>query len=428
MLTISGRGRPFPCDGVSRRAFLRIGAIGGLSLPDLLSARAASPAAAKPTKSVIVFWLKGGPPHLDTYDLKPEAPAEFRGALKPTATKVPGFEICEFLEQQAEITDKLALLRAVVGMEDFHRDDILMSGWNPQRKLAVGQPSLGAVVSKLQGFRRPDVPPFVSLYPLTPGLEPGNLGIAHRAFCPTDRTADDLRLPSGVDLKRLEDRKALLEGFDTMRRDLDTSGKLEGMDAFRQRAFAMVTSDTVRKALDVTQEPKTVRERYESAKELLIARRLVQAGVGCVTVAPSIDWDSHQNHFSIIRDKQHLPLLDASVTALVEDLHRLGLEKDVLLVVWGEFGRTPRINSQGGRDHWPNVMSCLLAGGGLKMGQVIGSTTPKGEEAKEGRYHVQNVLATIYHTLGIDPGTTFPDHTGRPQYLLDDRDLIKELL
>jgi hypothetical protein len=244
-----------------------------------------------------------------------------------------------------------------------------------------------------------------------------------------DHGAEALRPPPGVDLHRLENRRALLEGFDSLRRDLDTRGELEGMDTFQQRAFAMVTSDTVRRALDVGQEDPKVRQRYGPARDFRIARRLAQAGVGCVTLDCSAGsgWDTHGANFTTLQ-KNLLPLLDQGMTALVEDLHRLGLNNDVLVLAWGEFGRTPRINSAAGRDHWPNVMSCLMAGGGLKMGQVIGATTNHAEEAKEGRYSMQSVLATVYHALGFDLDTAFPDKAGRPLHILEDRKLVKELL
>ena len=226
----------------------------------------------------------------------------------------------------------------------------------------------------------------------------------------------------------MEDRKALLRTFDTLRRDLDASGTMEGMDDFRRRALELVSSDAVRRALDIGQEDGRIRERYGEARQFLMARRLVQAGVGFVTLKTPRGWDTHENHFPTMRGRMHLPFLDHAVSALVDDLYRLGLDRDVVVVVWGEFSRTPRINAAAGRDHWPNVMSCLIAGGGLRMGQVIGSTTARGEEAKDGRYSAQHVLATVYHALEIDPATTFPDRTGRPLHLLEDRQVVKELL
>ncbi len=427
MLTIRSNNGP------TRRGFLRIGAFGGfLTLADLLRARAAESKAGR-EKAVIMVFLAGGPSHLDTYDLKPDAPKEFRGLFDPIATNVPGIEICEYLEKHAEHMDKMALLRAVVAGaagDPGHSDSVVMSGWTATEKKAARRPSVGAVVSKLRGFSKPDVPPFVSLRGASAGLEPGDLGLAHRAFAPGEGAAKALVLPPGIDLDRLEDRKGLLNKFDTMRRDLDSKGELAGTDAFRERAFAMITSSAVRRALDVSREDRRVRESYGPATQFLVARRLVEAGVGFVTLStgPGDSWDTHGGQYPTLKSKTHLPLLDVAVPALVTDLHRLSLEKDVLVVVWGEFGRTPRINENAGRDHWPNVMSVLLAGGGLKIGQVVGSSTSKGEEPKTGRYHVQNVLATVYRVLGIDPATTYTDRAGRPQHLLDERAPIKELL
>jgi hypothetical protein len=438
LLTIWGERRLALGPGLSRRSFLRIGALGGaLTLADLLRLRAtAAPSGSKPAppnKSVIMVYLNGGPSHLDTYDLKPDAPREFRGIFDTIETKVPGIRICEYLEKQAEIMDKLAILRAVTGMVAEHVDDVVMSGWPSAKKAAAGRPSLGAVVSKVHGFRRPGIPPFVSFRNLTPGLEPGNLGLGHRPFgLAFPNPGRNLSLARGVDARRLKDRRALLKSFDTLRRDVDVRGEMAGMDTFRKRAFEMLTSSKVHRALDIGKEDARVRQRYGPHRQFLMARRLVQAGVGCVTLdtppgGPDV-WDTHGCHYPRLRGKL-LPFLDNAVSALVEDLHRLGLNKDVVVVVWGEFGRTPRINEGGGRDHWPNVMSCLIAGGGLKMGQVIGSTTARGEEAKAGRYTVQNVLATVYHVLGIDPATTaFPDRTGRPLHLLEDRSPVKELV
>ena len=438
MLTICRKTRSSRCDRLGRRDFLRIGALGWLTLADLfrLRAVAASKAggATQRNKSVIMVYLDGGPSHVDTYDLKPEAPSEFRGEFNPIRTNVPGIMVSEHFPQQARIMDKLAILRAIAGMADSHSDCQVMSGWSVRegdKASTGGHPSVGAVVSRTRSAGRAEVPPFVSLRGLTPGLEPGILGVAHRAFTPDDQAGRNLQLPLEVDSQRLQDRRALLASFDTLRRDLDAGGTLAGMDEFRQRAFAMITSDAVRQALIVEREDEGVRESYGPARQFLLARRLVQAGVGFVTLKTplvGLSWDTHERQFTILRDSRHMPYLDVGVRALVEDLHRLGLSKDVLVLVWGEFGRTPRVNARAGRDHWPNVMSCLVAGGGLRMGQVVGSTTARGEEAREGRYSVQNVLATVYHVLGIDPAVTFPDQVGRPIYLLDDRTPVRELL
>jgi uncharacterized protein (DUF1501 family) len=429
MLTIFGKSRSGFCDRLGRRNFLRVGAFGAvLTLVDLLKARGEG--ISPPHKAVIMVYLEGGACHLDTYDLKPDAPREFRGVFSPISTNVPGIQICEAFDKQAQNMDKVAILRAVVGMEDNHSDCQVMSGWFVRNGLQVtngGHPSMGAVISRQRALRNAAIPPFVSLRGLTSGLEPGNLGIGHRAFSSHGQAGDNTRLPAGVSLEHLEERTALLRSFDTLRRDLDNSGTMKGMDMFRERAFAMVTSDAVRRALDVEQEDPRIRARYGAAKHFLMARRLVEAGVGFVTLKTPETWDTHDQHFTKMRSGPYLPFLDTGLSALIEDLHQRGLANDVLVVVWGEFSRTPRINGAAGRDHWANVMFCLLAGGGLRMGQVIGSTTARGEEARDGRYTVQNVHATIYRFLGIDPATTFPDRAGRPVYVLDDRTVVREL-
>jgi hypothetical protein len=436
---LSFQGTPDACGPVSRRGFLRVGALGGaLTLADLLRLRAAADGRAAPRppdKAAILVWLPGGPSHLDTFDPKPEAPAEVRGEFATIPSGITGVRLCELLPRHARCMEHLTVLRAVTGGVDEHSDNVVMSGWGLAENERVGRPPVGAVVSKLRSAARPDVPQFVSLRGLTKGLEPGYLGLAHRAFAPprpgVAGTAG-LTLPAGVDAERLGERRGLLKEFDQLRRDIDASGTMAGMDAYTERAFEMMTSGVVRRALDLDREDLRTRERYgKHGTQLLLARRLVEAGVGCVTAqvgSPIVgmpEWDTHDNNFPILR--RLLPQLDLGVSALVEDLHQRGLAEEVVVLVCGEMGRTPRINGRAGRDHWPAVMSCVLAGGGLRTGQVVGSTTSRGEEAKERPYSVQRVLATVYRCLGIDPGLTFPDRTGRPQYLLDDRDPIPEL-
>jgi len=266
---------------------------------------------------------------------------------------------------------------------DEHSDSLVMTGYPERENRTAGHPSFGAVVSKLRGSTG-DVPPFVSLRGLSTGLEPGYLGIAHRAFTPDGPGVQNLRLPSGVSAARLEDRKQLLNAFDTLRHDLDTSGAMAGMDAFTQRAFEMVATGAVRKALDVKAEDPKVRERYKGVEQFLTARRLVEAGVGCVTLSIG-GWDTHSNNFSAL--KRQLPQVDLGLANLIQDLHDRGLQDDVVTVMWGEFGRTPKINnSNGGRDHWSPAMFALVAGGGLRMGQAIGSTSARGEYPKDSRY------------------------------------------
>jgi len=428
MLTLWGARQSY-CDGLSRRSFLRIGAFGaGFTLADVLRLRAAdqvTPSAGRAaTKSAIMIYLGGGPSHLDMYDLKPDAPAEFRGEFKPIPTNVPGVSICEHMPLQAKMWDKFAVIRSLTSADE-HSDCLVMTGYPERDNRTAGHPSFGAVVSKLRAGTG-DVPPFVSLRGLSTGLEPGYLGVAHRAFTPDGPGLQNLRLPGGVSPDRLEDRKELLKAFDTLRRDLDASGAMSGMDAFTARAFDMVASGHVRAALDLNKVDAKTRERYKGVEQFLTARRLVEAGAGCVTLSIG-GWDTHSNNFTTL--KRQLPQVDRGLANLVQDLADRGMDQDVVTVMWGEFGRTPKINnSQGGRDHWSPAMSAVIAGGGLKMGQAIGATSARGEYPKDRRYTVPQVLATLYTAIGIDPALTFPNGNGRPMHILDDREPVKELL
>jgi hypothetical protein len=424
MLTIWGSRQRF-CDGLTRRNFLQIGAFGaGLSLAGMLRAQAeAGTRSAK--KAAIMIYLPGGPPHMDMYDLKPEAPKEFRGEFKPIATNVPGVRICELFPLQARLWDKLAVVRSVVSVDE-HSDSLVMTGYSENANRTANHPSFGAVVSKLHGSTGGDVPPFVSLRGMSRGTEPGYLGVAHRPFTPYGQGVRNLTLAGGVTAERMEDRKSLLASFDDIRRDIDATGTMKGLDSFATRAFDMVASGTVRKALDLRSEDPRSRDRYKGIEVFLTARRLVEAGVGCVTLAYG-GWDTHAGNFKAMR--RMLPHLDRGIANLVSDLHDRGMDKDVVLVMWGEFGRTPKINnSDGGRDHWSPVMSALVAGGGLKMGQAIGSSSARGEYPRDRRYTVPQVLSTLYRAVGIDPARTFPNGSGRPMYILDDREPVRELL
>ncbi len=261
---------------------------------------------------------------------------------------------------------------------------------------------------------------------MAPGTEPGYLGIAHRPFTPDGPGVQNLRLPGGVDGARMDDRKSLLASFDNVRRDVDASGTMKGMDSFTERAFEMVASGAVRRALDLSREEPRARDRYHGLEPFLTARRLIESGVGCVTLAYG-GWDTHEKNFIELR--KQLPVLDRGIANLVPDLHDRGMQDDVVTVVWGEFGRTPKINgNMGGRDHWGPAMGALVAGGGLKMGQAVGSTTGRGETPKDCKYTPSNLLATMYQCLGIDPSQTFLNGSGRPMYILDDRAPVSELL
>src|SRR6516225_2735449 len=398
MFTLWGAQHRF-CDNISRRSFLQIGAFGaGLTLADMLRFKAlAGPGKAASTKSAILIYLPGGPSHMDMYDLKPDAPKEFRGEFNPIATNVSGVQICEHFPLQAKMWDKLAVVRSVVSVGE-HSDSLVMTGYSDQVNRVAGHPSFGAVVSKLRGDANGSVPPFVSLRGMSRGSEPGFLGVAHRPFSPNGPGLQNLKPATGVDEGRMGQRKDLLEAFDDTRRDIDASGTMSGLDTFTARAFDMVASGTVRKALDLKNEDAQTRERYKGVEQFLTARRLVEAGVGCVTLAIG-GWDTHGNNFVSL--KKQLPQVDRGVANLIQDLHDRGMQNDVVTIMWGEFGRTPKINNSdgGGRDHWSPVMSALIAGGGLKMGQAIGSSSARGEYPKDRKYTAPQVLATIYTAM-----------------------------
>jgi uncharacterized protein (DUF1501 family) len=438
MLTFFG-SRQRLCDGVSRRDFLKVGAlgVGGLTLADLLRLRARGAGdSGTPGKAMIMVYLNGGPSHVDLYDLKPDAPVEYRGEFKPIKTNVPGMEICELLPLQATVADTFAIIRNMRFKQQGHTPPELFTGF-----LNSNRPSIGSAVSKLRSDAgiRGAMPPYVYLGDANYVGGPGFLGKAHEAYIPGERAAN-LGRPAGMTLDSLADRRALLGTFDGLRRDLDDArGSMAGLEAFTAQALEMITSNKARDAFDVSKEPEPMREKYGKGVEFLQARRLVEAGVPVVTLTPrnrnagpmcNGEWDHHDHIFRCLRAV--LPQLDRSLYALLTDLHDRGLERDVGVVVWGEMGRTPRVGTQkgttAGRDHWPQAGFALMAGGGLQSGQVVGATDPRGENPKGQAYTPQNVLATLYHVLGIDPVTTLPDHQGRPVYLLDDRDKVAELV
>jgi hypothetical protein len=424
MLTFFGRSQRF-CDGVSRRDFLRVGAltVGGLSLADVLRLQALSSPekqSASRGKSVIMIFLPGGPPHLDMYDMKPRAPKEFRGELNPINTNVPGIEICELMPRQAKMMDKLAILRGVTFVDE-HSPHMVMTGF-PDR---VRRPCFGSMVSYYKG-RKDGLPPYVSLMNNPQSEDPEYCGAAHRPFVPSGPGLENLRLVSGVSLDRLGNRKELLRNLDTIRREVDYRGAMNGIDAYTTRALDMITTPEAREAFDVEKEPRSVQEKYgRENRDFLRARRLVEAGVSVVTLATG-GWDTHSDNFNSMR--KQLPRLDQGVSALVNDLHERGLDKDVAVVMWGEFGRTPRINGGAGRDHWAPAGCALMAGGGMKMGQAIGETDARAERPVGRGITPSNVLATLYRHMGIDTQATLHDNNGRPMYVLEDRDVVSDLV
>lgn len=448
MLTISGKSHGKFCDGVSRRDFLRIGslALGGLSLPQLLNAESQN-GTKRGFKSVIMIYLCGAPPHQDMWDLKMDAPLEIRGPYKPIRTKVPGIQISENAPRIAKMMDKFVPIRSLYGSLSGDHDSFICYTGRPPRgapQPSGGWPSLGSVVSRVQGQADPAIPSFVGLAPKaghppygSPG-HPGFVGAAHSAFRPNGAGMDDLRL-NDISLERLQDRKALLTGFDRFRRDLDNSGVVDSMDTFNQQAFNVLTSNKLLDALDISKETPQTRERYGKGdpknygdgaplnlEHFLMARRLVEAGARVVTLNFG-RWDFHDSNYPQLL--RHLPLFDQGISALVQDLHDRGLDKEVAVVAWGEFGRTPIVNKEGGRDHWPRVGGGLIAGGGFKTGQVIGATDKLGGEPSERPVHFGEVFATLYKYLDIDVNkTVLNDLNGRPQYLVDGWQAMPELI
>ena len=425
-------GPPRQCrKGVTRRDALQVGALGlaGLTLADLFRLRSAGASEethrtagiATPAKSVIWIWLRGGASHIDTWDMKPDAPVEVRGEFQPIATKVPGIQICEYLPQQAAMMDRLAIIRGILSNDlGDHTPHYILTGL-PSRGV---RPSFGAVTSYLR--KEPaEVPPYVSTFDYSYG-EAHYTGPANQPFIPSDRGLDNLRLSRDLSIDRLDNRRQLLTQLDGLRQNVDRSGTFGGIDAFTRQAIEMVTSAKARDAFDLGKEPTETRERYgKFCESFLLARRLVEAGVSVVTVKVG-DWDTHEHNF---RDhREQLPKLDQGYCALVNDLYDRGLENDVAVVMWGEFGRAPRVSRIAGRDHWPEAGAAVLAGGSFKVGQAIGETDSHAGRAKGKPYTPANIMATLYRHLGIDPAITIPDFSNRPMHLLDDREPVRELL
>ena len=459
------------CQGpVTRRSFLEAGSLffGGLVLSDLLRLRArASETAGAPepeATSVILLWLPGGPPHMETYDLKPDAPAEFRGEFRPISTVVPGLDICEHLPRHARIADKFTIVRSVAHEFADHGGGHkrFLTGRAPASPVGFvnDAPMVGSIVAKMRERRDIGLPNYVAgTDPGRSGVDVFSFGAAYLGQATTPFTvAGD---PSGPSFKvenlsvapefahRLDDRVRLREGFDRLRRSLDQSGSMEAMDEFDRRALALLTSTKARDAFDLSREDPRLRDRYGRhawGQRALLARRLVEAGCSFVTMVlenpvpsgqtmpPGIiyNWDSHAVNGHLFDDARYrLPIYDQAVTALVEDLHARGLDRKVLLIVTGEFGRTPRLstaNGRPGRDHWPDAMSMLLSGGGMRTGQVVGSTNSRGEHPKDRPLTPNDLWATMYRHLGIDPELAFPDHGGRPMPILPFGTPIPELL
>jgi hypothetical protein len=449
MLTLLGqrdRSSRF-CDGLSRRSLLNIGTLaamgtaGGWTLPSILRAEEAQ-GNGKSNKSVIMIYLVGGPPHQDMFDLKPEAPKEIAGPWKPIATNVPGMDICEAFPQLARLADRMTIIRSLVGNQADHDAVQVFNGRDPRKpKPLGGWPQFGSLVSRVLGPITPTAPPFVSLcYPCSHGPYnepgPGFLGTSHAPFRPMGPTREDMVL-NGVTLERLHDRRSLLRSVDQLRRDIDSTMTMQGMDTFTDQAMGLLTSSRLAEALDLSRENPETLARYGTGdpkvfiddngaprvpQSLLVARRLIEAGVRVVTLNYS-KWDWHGGSYNTIfnREKEDFPIFDKCVSALIEDLHERGLSDDCAVIVWGEFGRTPKISDIVGRDHWPQVNCALMAGGGMRHGQVIGATDRIAGEAVSRPVTYSEIYATLFHHLGVPVDrTTLSDNSGRPQFLVED--------
>ena len=447
MLTIFQRGAARDCDRITRRNFLQVGtlALGGLTLGDVLRCRAETAAAGKlRQKAVIMVHLSGGPSHLDMYDMKPEAPLEYRGEFSPIRTNVPGIDICELMPMQAKVADKFTILRGCQ-LANLHTGNAFYSGyaWQESPRASVPgeakRPALGSIVSCLRPSV-PGVPSYVSMDNPPDWERAYYAGYEHEPFRVGGGSNPEAFANMGrnqlLSVSRLESRSALLGEFDTFRHNLEKNETFRGIDAFQTRAFEIVASGKVREAFEIEKEPQHIRNRYgEGAapngtrfgRSLLLARRLVEAGVSVVTQCFS-GWDTHRENFISLRGM--LPPLDRALAALVTDLDERGLLSDVAILVGGEFGRTPRIGDQtpDGRGHWPEAGFLWLAGGGLKTGQVIGATDERGEKIIGSPIQIQNVLANLYGVLGLDPAATLRDYNGRPQYVLERRDRVPGLI
>ncbi|MEQ8791320.1 MAG: DUF1501 domain-containing protein [Pirellulaceae bacterium] len=427
---------------VSRRQLLQASLLtaGGAALADVLRLRslAASQSAPRRETSVIFVVLGGGPSQYETYTPKPEAPVEYRGAFGSISTRVPGVSFCELLPQQAQLMDKVSIVRSVHHEQASHIAlHIVYTGYDLRSSanaLKGEMPTVGSVASRVRGVGPTGIPAFVALPRLFAYASPHWLGAQHQYFGvredpnEPDFQVSNLAPNEKVTVDQLQDRRALRRRLDRQTRMVDLERSADTIDAFSQQAFDLVTGEAARKAFDIERETPALRDRYgrtSIGQRMLLARRLVEAGVPFVTVRMG-DWDDHIDLPGRIRKRA--PEYDAGLSALINDLHERDMQRDVLVVAMGEFGRTPRVNPNGGRDHYPAVNNVLLSGGDFRMGQVIGETDRNGAEVVEAPYRPQSVLAMVYRHLGIDPGMTFKDYAGRPRYVLEQREPITELI
>jgi len=444
------------CDGHSRRSFLQVGmaGMGTVGLPQLLRAKEAAGAAGRKETSVILIWLDGGPSHHDTYDPKPDTPSEYAGIWQPIHTNVPGFDISEMFPRQARLADRFSVVRSVHHNAGDHFTGghwMLTGHGGVSGAMNAGKsPFIGGMATKMTGSRQPGIPANIGIpYSMSIGLRPGYfggnyLGVQHDPFqVGTDPNSarfkvQNLSLPKDLTISRLDDRRGLQKHFDTLRREVDQSGMADAMDRFDRQAFEMVSGERARAAFDIASEDPRLRDRYGRntwGQSTLLARRLVEAGSTFVTCHFG-GWDSHWNHQGTM--ERHLPKVDMAVSSLFEDLEVRGMLDQVLVMVMGEFGRTPKMNNGGnggpplskgtpGRDHWGNALSVLMGGGGVKGGQIVGSTNRLGEVPKDRPLRPGDIHHTIFRVLGVDPEVSFLNHAGRPVAAIDHGAVIEEL-
>ena len=435
----------------SRRSVLKtsLAGLGGLTLPGLMKLRAEGKAASS-RKSVILLWMTGGPSHIDTWDPKPDMPIEVRGPFKTIPTKLPGTHICEFLPKQAAMLDKFTIIRSVDCRNSNHEPNMVMQTANRAAAPRINSkghlyPAFGSVIAKHRGPNHPGMPPYVvlNLKSRSHVAWGGYLGTQYDPF--NGAVASQLfQLPKGLTMERLQSRHDLSTQMDSLRRDIDGSGMMDAMDSFSQKAFEIVAGGRAQEAFDLSKEPKNVIDRYgdhDWAKQALLARRLVERGSSFVTIdlsnhSASGTWDNHGDNIPPYGGiwnglRPLLPVFDHVLTTLVSDLGERGMLDDTLVIAMGEFGRTPTLGTQGstdGRNHWPYVMSMCLAGGGLRHGQVIGASSRDGGEIAERPVTPGDLAATIYQHMGVPLNATYPDHQGRPIYIVDDGEPLKELV
>jgi hypothetical protein len=432
----------FRCDGLRRRDFLHLGAVSamGLSLADLFrfSANASTSTPAK-SKSCILIWLDGGPSHLETFDLKPDAPIEVRGEFKEIPTAVPGIRICEHLPQTAQVMGEVALIRSLTHELGNHDtgSHYLLTGHRPTP--AIPYPSLGSVIAKETGFERA-LPPYVAIPDAVNFAKAGYLPGAYAPFAiggdpsKPDYKVRDLDAPESISFSRIERRRTMQQQLDDFAWHVEENAATQSRDAYYEQAYRLLTSTEAKSAFDLGREAPQVRNRYGRRRigtSCLLARRLVEAGSRFVTVVDN-GWDMHQQIFKAMPDAQFpgsgkLPSLDQAYAALITDLKERGLLDSTLVILMGEFGRTPKLNSAAGRDHWPRAGFVLLAGGGVRGGQVIGATDAYGEVPAERPVRPEDLAQSILRLLGVDPEKEYHTPGGRPLKILGEGSFIKEL-